>query len=92
METPNTPSGELTERIMAAITERIGKLPVQQYNAVYSAVLCTLEEDRRLDAGTLQAFKAAVDGSKWPNEKAKAIPPHRFDVERTVEDILRRNA
>lgn len=82
METPNTPAGALTERIMAAITERISEMPVQQYNAIYSAVLHTLEEDQRLDAGTLHAFKAAVDGSKWPNEKTKAVPlgDPRFDL------------
>jgi hypothetical protein len=84
--------GEVEQAQHSADTAAMQRDWINKHNAVYSAVLHTLEEDRRLDVGTLQAFKAAVDGSKYPNEKTKVVPPHRFDVERTVEDILRRNA
>ena len=44
METPNTFQGQLTEKIMAAITKKTGKLVPDQYNQLYSAVLDTLNE------------------------------------------------
>lgn len=42
METPNTIEGFLTEAIMVTISARIGKMPTHNYNAIYSAVLDTL--------------------------------------------------
>ena len=46
METPNTEAGRLTEEIMQEIVRNWkpqGKIPVETYNSIYSAVLRTLE-------------------------------------------------
>lgn len=44
MQTPDTIEGFLTEAIMASITQKIGKMPTHNYNAIYSAVLDTLNK------------------------------------------------
>ena len=53
METPRTKAGELTERIMAQAETNIDnrkapKLITAQYNAIYSAVLDTLDDIQTL--------------------------------------------
>lgn len=48
METPKTKAGELTEKIMESVTRKwapMGKIPVEQYNRIYEAVLDTLTEN-----------------------------------------------
>lgn len=44
METPNTVEGQLTEKIMARVMEKVW-LPRHVYNPVWSAVLETLEKE-----------------------------------------------
>ena len=47
METPKTQSGFLTEKIMERIVRKwapMGKIPVEQYNRIYSSILEVLTE------------------------------------------------
>ncbi len=48
METPKTQAGNLTERIMFQVTERVKdqQLTTFQYNRIYEVVLEALEEAR----------------------------------------------
>lgn len=66
MQTPNSQAGALTERIMEAITVKIGKMPKHNYNRIYEAVLETLsKESAPLIAHTeFQAIRDAFHGGK----------------------------
>ena len=45
MMTPNTYAGHLTEKVMANIVRKIGRMPNHNYNAIYGAVLGILSEE-----------------------------------------------
>jgi hypothetical protein len=75
METPNTPAGRLTERIMDRIRQKLGddRLPVHFHNPVYSSVLEVLEElTREIEELTAEGKLQAV---RIPG---RAIREHRF--------------
>lgn len=44
MQTPDTIEGFLAEAIMTKITQKVGKMPTHNYNAIYGAVLDTLNQ------------------------------------------------
>ena len=75
METPNTPAGKLTERLMAAISRRLPELPIHEYNAIYGAILTTLTEGAKEHSDERNMREAITRGSRINPRPGEWPPP-----------------
>lgn len=54
MQTPNTPAGQTTERIMSKVRQKLPELPTHEYNRMYEAcleVLSAMQDETVYDSG-----------------------------------------
>jgi len=69
MMTPSNHEGRMTERVMAKIREGIPGLPTKEYNAVYFAVLHTLNGGGDLNCEHKWKWHATGAGMGYSCEK-----------------------